>query len=343
MVKFNYIKVKIKQSFSLIELSMCILISGLLTTLSVLCVDAVKQSRAQAIIAQFESYRKAINRFYQDYGYLPGDLPNARYLLTAKEYSGMQINNTSIRNIQIDGAGKGYIFNCVNKDNGYSFSDSLGVWSNLSAGGYIKERLSNFCYTRNDNQTTCIVGDFNMPYAKYCEDYDGVWNFITLSRTETSHSHFLGSFYHSTAGFYNDAYNMSALEIVSFKQSSRNFFTSSRKSGYDCHGSSATSGNSNNYFSTSRGGITNELLRIIDNKIDDGKPLTGSVLGHNSSKLNSYTVETNNCINTTTGVNVSTALSVDPTTSSFETTNVYTNNSSALCVGVFLMPELRVN
>ena len=341
MVKFNSINRKIKKSFSLIELSICILISGLLTTLSVLCVDAVKQSRAQAIISQFETYRKAINNFYNDYGYLPGDLPNASYLLTAKEYSDVPINDTSIRNIQIDGTGKGYIFNCVNKNSNYFYSASLGVWSNLSAGGYIKERLSNFCYTRNENQTTCIVGDFNMPYAKYCEDYEGVWNFITLSRTEISHPHFLGSFYHSTAGFYNDAYNLSALEIVSFNQKSKNFFSPSNKSGYDCHGSSAVTRGNNDYFSTSRGGITNELLRIIDSKIDDGKPLTGSVLGHNSSQENSYTVETTTCINTPTNITVSTPLSVDPTTSDFETNNVYTNNTSALCVGVFLMPELK--
>ena len=172
MVKFNSINRKIKKSFSLIELSICILISGLLTTLSVLCVDAVKQSRAQAIITQFETYRKAINNFNNDYGYLPGDLPSANYLLTPKEYSNSSTNDTSIRRIQMNGSGKGYIFNCVNVDaNNYFYSDSLGVWSNLSAGGYIKERLSNFCYTSAENQTTCIVGDFNMPYAKYCEEW----------------------------------------------------------------------------------------------------------------------------------------------------------------------------
>ena len=338
MVKFNSINRKIKKSFSLIELSICILISGLLTTLSVLCVDAVKQSRAQAIITQFETYRKAINNFYNDYGYLPGDLPNANYLLTPKEYSNSSTNDASIRRIQMNGSGKGYIFNCVNVDaNNYFYSDSLGVWSNLSAGGYIKERLSNFCYTSAENQTTCIVGDFNMPYAKYCEDYDGVWNFITLSRTQTSHPHFLGSFYHSTSGFYNDAYNMSALEIVSFKQTSAQFFKSSTTSDYDCYSSRI----GKDYFSTSRGGITNELLRIIDNKIDDGKPLTGSVLGHNSSQLSSYNIESEKCVNTPMSGAVSTSLSVDPSLATFDTSNSYTNIKNALCVGVFLMPELK--
>ena len=130
---------------------------------------------------------------------------------------------------------------------------------------------------------------------------------------------------------------MSALEIVSFKQTSATFFKSSTTGDYDCYSSRL----GKDYFSTSRGGITNELLRIIDSKIDDGKPLTGSVLGHNSSQENSYTVETTTCINTPTNITVSTPLSVDPTTSDFETNNVYTNNTSALCVGVFLMPELK--
>ena len=58
-----------------------------MVAVSIISVDAVKQSRAQAIISQFETYRKAINNFYNDYGYLPGDLPNATFKLAKKEYA----------------------------------------------------------------------------------------------------------------------------------------------------------------------------------------------------------------------------------------------------------------
>ena len=71
---------KLKLSFSLIELSIFVLISGVLAASAIISMDIITQSKAQAVISQFETYREAINRFYHDYEkahlYLFKTIPN---------------------------------------------------------------------------------------------------------------------------------------------------------------------------------------------------------------------------------------------------------------------------
>ena len=62
------------------------MISGIMATAAIVSYDTVKQARAQAVISQFQKYRTAINDFYKFYGYLPGDLPDAQYRFSAKDY-----------------------------------------------------------------------------------------------------------------------------------------------------------------------------------------------------------------------------------------------------------------
>lgn len=335
MIIAEKIRDNIKKSFSLLELSICILISGILVAVSIISVDAVKQSRAQAIISQFETYRKAINNFYNDYGYLPGDLPNAQNILSS--------NNDTIDNVPLDGYGRGYLFNCVSNNNNNNIvnnvitNDGSRVWSQLGAAGYINKRYASVVKPYTNNSQTGIIPGYNMPSVAYSDDYEGVWNFIDFSRTNNTQDNFLGSFYHSTVGNYNNSYTMFVLQIVSFYQTSKAYYNSSNVNGKDCYQSQGTTNNT--FYSTSRGGISNELLKIIDNKIDDGKPLTGSVLGHNSSQLNSYMSETLPCVNIQTTRNVSSPLSVLPTSNDFIAMNIYTDNTNARCVGVFLLPE----
>ena len=338
---------KLKLSFSLIELSIFVLISGVLAASAIISMDIITQSKAQAVISQFETYREAINRFYHDYGYLPGDLPNATLKLAPKEYAlktGSQLvslGTSKIEGIPIDRkyTGKGFIYNCLETiTSAFRYSDSLQLWTQLYSAGYIKNKYSGFCKTNVATPIGCFEPGYNLPAVAHSEEYDGVWNFITLSRTKPDQNFLLGNFYHSSLGAYNDSYNMSVLQIVSFNVSNMTYTKEKTDPKYGCYYVNSSS----DFFTTTRGGISNELLRIIDNKIDDGKPLTGSVLGHNSSNVSDFNYETLPCINTPIdGKVISDKISVDLNSSDFEEMNRYLDNHEAVCIGVFLLPEFK--
>ena len=343
---------KLKLSFSLIELSIFVLISGVLAASAIISMDIITQSKAQAVISQFETYREAINRFYHDYGYLPGDLPNARRKLAPKEYALktasqlVALGKDKIEGIPIDNnySGKGFIYHCIENFTSTTFrhTDGLQVWVQLYSAGYIRDKYSGFCKTATATPIGCFQPGYNLPAVEHSEDYDGVWNFVTLARTKPDQNFLLGNFYHSSLGAYNDAYNMSVLQIVSFNITNMSYTKETTDPKYGCYKTITSVEETDDFFHTTRGGISNELLRIIDNKIDDGKPLTGSVLGHNSSTTTNFNYETLPCINTPIdGKVISDKISVDLNSSDFEEMNRYLDNNEAVCIGVFLLPEFK--
>src|ERR1700678_1068516 len=62
--------------FTLIELSIVLVIIGLIIGGILTGQDLIKAAEARAQISQIEKYQTAVNAFYNKYGYLPGDIPN---------------------------------------------------------------------------------------------------------------------------------------------------------------------------------------------------------------------------------------------------------------------------
>ena len=333
-----------KQSFSLIELSICIMISGIMAAAAIVSYDTVKQARAQTIISQFQKYRTAINDFYKFYGYLPGDLPDAQYRFSAKDYITSDfttinsLTSSEKEKVVLNGAGVGYIFGCATNtgsSNAYVYSDNNLVWSHLSASGFLGEKyvsINENCKISDYTGAKCLQGGINMPSVEYTDDYGGVWNFRTLSRAVGTKDMTLGAIYSAT-----DAYKYNVLEIVSFQQT-KSGYSNANDNGMECYNRmDGYKQPARNHFDTAYGGISNDMMFMIDAKIDDGKPLSGSVFANNSMQVNSYTVETTPCINTGNG-NVKDT--IDKTDASFVNKNTYTTNKDARCVGVFILPEL---
>ena len=333
-----------KQSFSLIELSICIMISGIMATAAIVSYDTVKQARAQAVISQFQKYRTAINDFYKFYGYLPGDLPDAQYRFSAKDYITSDfttinsLTSSEKEKVVLNGAGVGYIFGCVantGSSNAYVYSDNNLVWSHLSASGFLGEKyvsINENCKISGYTGAKCLQGGINMPSVEYTDDYGGVWNFRTLSRAVGTRDMTLGAIYSAT-----DAYKYNVLEIVSFQQT-KSGYSNANDNGMECYNRmDGYKQPAQNHFDTAYGGISNDMMFMIDSKIDDGKPLSGNVFANNSMQANAYTVEEPLCINTGNG-NVKDT--IDKTDASFVNKNTYTTNKDARCVGVFILPEL---
>jgi prepilin-type N-terminal cleavage/methylation domain-containing protein len=72
-----------RNGFSLVELSIVILIIGILVGSIIAGQALIKSAQLKAVIAELHSHVASVNTFRDHYGYLPGDYPNAGQVWTA--------------------------------------------------------------------------------------------------------------------------------------------------------------------------------------------------------------------------------------------------------------------
>src|ERR1700679_178462 len=68
---------KSEQGFTLIELSIVLVIIGLIVGGVLVGQDLIRAAGVRATISQVEKFNTAVNTFRGKYGYLPGDIPQA--------------------------------------------------------------------------------------------------------------------------------------------------------------------------------------------------------------------------------------------------------------------------
>src|SRR5476649_123700 len=69
-------KTSSRAGFTLIELSIVLVIIGLIVGGVLTSRDLIAAAQIRAQISQIEKYQTAVNTFRGKYGYLPGDIPN---------------------------------------------------------------------------------------------------------------------------------------------------------------------------------------------------------------------------------------------------------------------------
>lgn len=110
----HHIKKHPSAGFSLVELSIVLIVIGLLIGGALKGQELLEKARLQSILTQIEQYRYAINTFNETYGHLPGDMPTA---------------NTQIQNGLPNGDGDGIIAgDGLDKD-----KDAGKVWQHLAS------------------------------------------------------------------------------------------------------------------------------------------------------------------------------------------------------------------
>jgi prepilin-type N-terminal cleavage/methylation domain-containing protein len=107
--------------FTLVELSIVIIIIGLLISGISAGTELIHQARLNKTVREFQAYDIASQLFNDKYGYFPGDFPNA----SAYWASG------------VNGNGNGSIEGTYYVSGGESF----GFWQHLSLAGMIQQRL----------------------------------------------------------------------------------------------------------------------------------------------------------------------------------------------------------
>jgi len=119
--------------FTLIELSIVMVIIGLIVGGVLVGQDLIVAARIRAQIAQIEEYNAAVNAFNVKYNAIPGDIPSLQ---------ASQIGLFARSNSPGDGDGDGYVashFNYGTQANAWSFGgEDILFWADLAATGLIK-------------------------------------------------------------------------------------------------------------------------------------------------------------------------------------------------------------
>ncbi len=150
-----------ERGFTLIELSIVLVIIGLIVGGILTGRDLIKAAEVRAQITQIEKYNTAANTFRGKYGYLPGDIPSA---------PAAQFGFASRGAFAGEGDGNGVIEgnsgNCSGCNNAYYFpGESSMFWVDLSAARLIDGGFSVATATTDTAQYTYPISAW-LPAAK---------------------------------------------------------------------------------------------------------------------------------------------------------------------------------
>ena len=266
--------IKVKKSFSLVELTIVVAIAGVMSMMVI--VGGLKlpnYANSIAIINEISTYRQAINTFYNSIGgenegarYLPGDFFNAQYQFAPsgyQTYTNSQISalgSDVYSTIPLNGDGNGVVDAVIKCNDNVCFSEAFGVWSHLGAYGMIGKKYSNVCSSISSNtRGTCLKMEYNLPQVLNGER-SAVYTFFKPDLTNNMQKELFGIFSDNATFINSHILMMSDISYDTIYKSTSTI------------GSYAFGGGS---------ALRADLMMMVDDKIDDGLPLTGNVLGIN--------------------------------------------------------------
>ena len=133
----------LRAGFTLIELSIVLVIIGLIIGGVLVGRDLISAAAVRAQISQIEKYQAAVNTFRGKYGYLPGDIPNP----TAGQY-GFTARGTFAGQGDGNGLIEGVDFNAANQNYGWILfgGETQMFWTDLSVakmvdGGFSQNNM----------------------------------------------------------------------------------------------------------------------------------------------------------------------------------------------------------
>lgn len=244
--------------FTLIELSIVLVIIGLIVGGVLVGRDLIKAAAIRAQISQVEKYQTTVNTFKIKYGYLPGDIPPAQasqlgFFTFTGTYAGRTDNTTSffVKNM------------CGYGDNNGRINDSekYVFWQHLSEAGLVEGKFGGSAsgnHLNNNaagyNSSPCSGGEIvNLSGTPILPTPNELDMFLPKARLNANNVGVL-----PVVSFYNGA------GVASY------YIDNSQKSNFFFLYSTADSA-----YSASR--ATPYETYSIDIKIDDGFPMQGTV------------------------------------------------------------------
>lgn len=153
-------------AFTLIELSISLVIIGLIIGGIMVGNDLIKAAQLRNIAKNIDEYRTAVNIFKLKYNCLPGDCPNATDFFGAQNATHATcIVTASTGSLTCNGNGDGKITDCDIGSNGASGPQAQGYemyrfWQHLAIAGIIKGKYTG---TSGGGGNCEVVRDVNSP------------------------------------------------------------------------------------------------------------------------------------------------------------------------------------
>lgn len=144
-----------RSGFTLIELTVSLVIIGLIIGGILVGQSVIRTSELQGIISDVERYKKAIGMFKEKYKFLPGDLPTAVNFWGSKGNCMSATVSTTTGTATCNGTGEGYIGGPVggsyvatitNVGDTY-YPEALYAWQHLANAGFIQGAYSGAPFT----------------------------------------------------------------------------------------------------------------------------------------------------------------------------------------------------
>ncbi len=256
-----------QRAFSLAELSIVLVILGLLTGGILAGQSLIRASELRSITSDIESYRTAIIAFNEKYFYLPGDLPNATDFWGAEDGGdglGTDCTETQSTNeATCNGDGNGQVAG----PSGAEYEE-LRFWQHLANAGLIIGTFDGVGPEISDGGGSrhrgCSIG-INCPEME-------------LPRSTVKYAYFDGL---SNAWYHESGLNGNHVFVYGAED----------PSDHDGDG---------RYQNPHRPILTTEEAWGIDKKIDDGKPAYGFVTTYRKGETVWWVTEANDCANNAT-------------------------------------------
>ena len=191
-----------QQGFTLIEMSIVLVIIGLIVGGVLVGQNLIKAAAARAQISQIERYQTAVSTFYGKYGYLPGDIPPS----PAAQFGFVTRAGTVGRgdgNGELDGF-SGAV--------GYSWGingENLFLWEDLSTAGLIDGTFNTYVDGTAPSCTSVTCGLY-FPVAKLGEG-NVVYTYSGYAQASHGTTGFGPNFFAINVGMLGGCANISTL------------------------------------------------------------------------------------------------------------------------------------
>lgn len=139
-----------KKGFTLVELSIVLVIIGLLIGGILVGQSLIESAKINKVVKEFQQYEIGVAQFKTKYKYLPGDHPRGHGF------------NSLCTNVTCNGNGDGKIYRQVLPANNL---ETRNVWYHIQGAGFLNLKLP-FTTTGNQVNSTWIAGN-NAPESSY--------------------------------------------------------------------------------------------------------------------------------------------------------------------------------
>jgi prepilin-type N-terminal cleavage/methylation domain-containing protein len=173
------------KGFTLIELSIVLIIIGLIIAGIMVGQSLIRSAELREIIGDYDRYTKAIKEFQDKYQALPGDMNNAESIWGSDATCPTTTTNTTFKITTCNGTGNGQIgASSINGVLDTSFSyEWFRAWQQLSNAGLIDGKFTGV----KESTTNGDAGiGLNVPQAKTKEKAGWTLYYYLLTTTDTT-------------------------------------------------------------------------------------------------------------------------------------------------------------